>query len=129
MTTHEAIAMGQTEWWKGKTAHEIVRFQLFETFMCMPFGDFHGAVEEVLGRPVWTHEFAYPEHLRDEFIGLSGKPTFTEICDLLPADKAVIVGPSAQPACVAECGEDELGPCPGVPTCPDYEGPKGKTNG
>jgi len=33
----------------------------------MDFGDFHEAIEKVLGRPVWTHEFARPQILRDEF--------------------------------------------------------------
>ncbi len=23
-------------------------------------------------------------------------------------------------ACVADCGEDEMGPCSGTPTCPDF---------
>jgi len=26
----------------------------------LPFGDFHGDVEQRLGHPVWTHQFADP---------------------------------------------------------------------
>lgn len=46
---------------------EIVKFQLFEPKMCMPFPVFQGAVEAVLCRPVHTHEFANADKLRAEF--------------------------------------------------------------
>ncbi len=72
MTEQEAIAKGDTGWWKTATADEIVRFQLFEERLCMPFGDFHSAVEASLGHPVWTHEFASPGHLKDEFLAKKG---------------------------------------------------------
>ena len=42
-------------------------FQLYEERLCMPFPLFHKAVEEALGRPVYTHEFAGVENLRQEF--------------------------------------------------------------
>ena len=29
----------------------------------LPFGDFHGDVEQRLGHPVWTHQFADPEFM------------------------------------------------------------------
>lgn len=28
---------------------------------CGPFSDIHELAEKLLGRPVWTHELAYPE--------------------------------------------------------------------
>ena len=68
MTTEEAIEMGKTSWWVGKTPKEIVEFQLFEDMLCMNFGDFHLAVEQALGRPVFDHEFAFPDVLRAEFM-------------------------------------------------------------
>ena len=46
---------------------EIVKFQLFEPKMCMPFSVFQKAVEDVLGRPVYTHEFADSDKLITEF--------------------------------------------------------------
>jgi hypothetical protein len=67
MTREEAIAKAETGWWKNATPREIVAFQLYEDLLCMPFGDFHGAVESALGRSVWTHEFAGREHLQREF--------------------------------------------------------------
>ena len=56
LTKEEAIAYAATEWYKGKTAQEIVDFQLFENRLCMPFDLFHKALEEVLGHPVQTAE-------------------------------------------------------------------------
>ena len=32
---------------------------MFESKLCMPFSIFQEAVEKTLGRPVWTHEFAF----------------------------------------------------------------------
>ena len=63
----EAKQLDQLGWYKDKTANEITAFQLFEKRLCMPFDRFHAAVEEALGRPVWTHEFADPSRLQEEF--------------------------------------------------------------
>jgi hypothetical protein len=67
MTREEAIAKAESNWWKDATPYEIVKFQLFEDKLCMDFGDFHQAVEAVLSHGVWSHEFATPQHLKDEF--------------------------------------------------------------
>lgn len=45
--------------------------------MC-DFGDFHEYVEEILGRPVWTHEMALDE-VENE-IKEKSKEEFLEIC-------------------------------------------------
>lgn len=79
MTEQEAVALGGSGWWRGKTALEIVRFQLYETRLCMPFAVFHEAVESVLGRPVYTHEFAEPRLLREEFSGGRQAPSGDEV--------------------------------------------------
>lgn len=57
MTQGEAIAKYESGWWRDATDAEIVDFQLYESRLCMPFGDFQLAVERVLGHPVWTHQF------------------------------------------------------------------------
>jgi hypothetical protein len=62
----DAIALSKSGFWKEMTLEAIVRFQLFEDLLCMPFNVFHEAVEKVLGRSVWTHEFAEPDRLRSE---------------------------------------------------------------
>ncbi len=92
ITREQAIALATSRWWAGKSARDIVQFQLFESKLCMDFSDFHAAVEEALGRPVFTHEFAWPESLRAEFLGDKRAPTFEEIVELIPAEKRLIIG-------------------------------------
>ena len=75
MTREEAIAKYETGWWKDSTDKEIVDFQLFESRLCMPFDRFHEAVGKVLGRPVFTHEFADSGKLRDDYErAMNGEP-------------------------------------------------------
>ena len=88
MTEQEALSLGESKWWEGKSAEEITRFQLFEGRLCMPFGKFQDAVSEALGRPVYTHEFAGAEQLRKEFLGERRAPTFKET---LPKDKDTLL--------------------------------------
>lgn len=76
LTQEQAIALCHSNWWEGKTDREIVEFQLFTDRLCLPFGRYHQAVEKVLGRSVWTHEFAWPDDLRREFLGERQAPTF-----------------------------------------------------
>ena len=90
MTKNEAIKLAETEWWKGLPADVVTGFQLFEELLCMPFEEFHRAVGESLGRPVFTHEFA-GEHLQKEFLGTKEKMTLTEILQLIPENKRIVV--------------------------------------
>ena len=88
-----AIAMTETEWWKGLPAWQIAKFQLFTTELCMPFSEFHRAVESALGRSVWTHEFGMNyDGLVQEFLGERDAPTMQEIFDLIPAEKRLVIG-------------------------------------
>ena len=44
------------------TREELVLISAYTGFMLIPSGEFgqiHGVVERVMGRPVWTHEFAF----------------------------------------------------------------------
>jgi len=45
---------------------------------CGPFSDMHKFIEEILDRPVWTHELAYPDIW--EKIKEKAEPYFMEIC-------------------------------------------------
>ena len=67
MTREEAVKLAESKWYETQTAEEIVAFQLYEERRCLPFPLFHKAVEVALGRPVYTHEFAGVENLRQEF--------------------------------------------------------------
>lgn len=92
MTKEQAIELAKSNWWAGKPAREVAMFQLFEENLCMPFGEFHEAVEKALGRSVWTHEFGLNlEGLRKELLGDASPPTMEQILDLIPADKRMIV--------------------------------------
>lgn len=83
LTKEESLKLYNSSWWKGKSAEEIVAFQLYEDRLCMPFGEFHEAVEKALGRGVFTHEFAYPEILQSEFEKKIPKQTFADSLALL----------------------------------------------
>jgi hypothetical protein len=91
MTREQAIEMAESGWWKNREPYEIVLFQLFESRLCMDFGDFQEATEQVLGRSVWTHEFADGDSLRKEFLGDKKPPTFQEIMEMIPEAKRIIV--------------------------------------
>ena len=93
LTQKEAVILYETKAWEKWSAEEIAKFQLFQDRLCMPFDVFHKAVEEVLGRPVWNHEFASVDDLRKEYLKERPAPSFEDIVGLLPQtayDKAII---------------------------------------
>jgi len=96
MTRDEALAKAATQWWETASDHEIVRFQLYEPLLCMPFGRYHEAVEAVLGRPVFTHEFVKPEALRDELEGRREPlDPLDSLRQLVLEEKIVVIDPGA----------------------------------
>lgn len=92
LTKAEATAFYESGEWKNWSAEQIVEFQLFQDLLCVPFGIFHEAVEKVLGRSVWTHEFASSNisYIRAEYAETRPAPTRQEIFDLIPEEKRVI---------------------------------------
>jgi hypothetical protein len=92
LTKDQAIAFYNSNVWQEWDAEHIVRFQLFQEKLCMPFDVFHKAITEVLGRPVYTHEFAFRDAIVEEYLGVRPMPTLQEIIDLIPADKRIVVG-------------------------------------
>ena len=87
-----AIALAESGWWESCTDREIVSVQLFTEELCTPFGRFQEAVEKVLGRPVWTHEFAFNyDGIVSEFLGEKQPPTLEEILDMIPEEKRLMV--------------------------------------
>jgi hypothetical protein len=86
-----AIALADSGWWKDKGVEEICDVQLFTEELCMPFSDFHKAITEALGRPVYTHEFGLDyDGLVAEYLGDRAAPTLEQIIGLLPADKTIL---------------------------------------
>lgn len=87
-----AIKLGGSNWWHGLSAREIASFQLFTTEMCLPFGEFHKALEESLARPAWTHELGMNfDGIVAEFLGEKDAPTMEEILNLIPEEKRIVL--------------------------------------
>ena len=92
LTKEQAIALHDGGEWKDWTLEELGKFQLYQEKLCIPFDKYHEAVEHILGRPVWTHEFAWTDSLKAEYARRKPKPTFDEIINLIPDEKRIIIG-------------------------------------
>jgi len=92
LTKEQAIKMYESEIWKDMTLEQIAEFQLFQNLLCVPFDKFHEAISHVLGRSVWTHEFAFRDNMIKEFLGEKPKPTMEDTINLIPEDKRIIIG-------------------------------------
>ncbi len=91
LTTGQAIIFSQSKIWETWTDDQIVRLQLFQGKLCIPFGRFKAAITKVLCRPVYTHEFAFRQGLIKEYLSKKTAPTFEEIINLIPEDKRIIL--------------------------------------
>lgn len=92
LTQEEAIAFFENRKWEALDARTCALFQIQQERLCMPFDVFHKAVEETLGRPVFTHELALnTDGLLREMKGRENTPTFDQILNLIPPDKRVVV--------------------------------------
>jgi hypothetical protein len=91
LTKEQAIRFAASGAWESMSLMDRARFQLEQGKLCMPFEVFHAAVEHALGRPVWTHEFADPQTLRDELYERSPKATMAEVVAKIPQGKQVII--------------------------------------
>ena len=74
------------------TPREIAEFQMEQDRLCVPFDVFHKAIEDALGRPVYTHEFGLNrDGLRKELNGEKESPTLEEIINLIPENKRILI--------------------------------------
>lgn len=93
LNKEQAIAFAASGEWKNWTDEQIVRLQLFQERMCVDFNRFHEAITNVLGRPVFTHEFGLNyEGIVMEYLGEKEPPTLDEIINLVPEDKRIVIG-------------------------------------
>ena len=67
ITEEEAVRIYTSGEWKNWTDEQIAEKQLYQRRLCVPFDKFHAAMEKVLGRPIWTHEFANSSALIAEY--------------------------------------------------------------
>jgi len=91
MTKKQAIKLAESKFWEKLSYHNRAKFQLFEEKLCMPFSVFHEAMEKVLNRPIWTHEFIKAEELKKEFLKEKKAPSLQEIINLIPSNKRIVV--------------------------------------
>jgi len=91
LTKEQAIAFAKNKCYEDMTYRQIAEFQIEQDKLCIPFNVFHEAIEKTLGRPVFTHEFAFREELRKELYGEKEPPTFKEICNLIPEEKLILL--------------------------------------
>jgi hypothetical protein len=92
MTKEEAIKLAESKFWEKMSYREIATFQLYEDRLCMPFSVFHEAMEKVLERPVYSHEFGLNrEALKRELSGLFPAPTLEEIMNMIPEEKRIVL--------------------------------------
>lgn len=90
----KAIALAKTEWWVGLPAKEVAKTGLLITELCLPFSVLHKALEDVLGRPVFTHELGYNfDGIVQELLGERDAPTLEEILSLIPEAKRIVITP------------------------------------
>ncbi len=96
LTQEQALRLIETRFWEDMSPQQIAEFQLATDRLCMPWAVFQEAVEEALGRPVWTHEFGMNrDGLIRELHGEQPAPSFAEILELIPEEKRIValVGP------------------------------------
>ena len=92
LTKEKAIELCESKIWEDWTSEEISKFQLWQDKLCVPFDVFHKAIEESLGRPVYTHEFGMNlDGLKSEFLHERPEPTLEEIMKLIPTEKLLLV--------------------------------------
>ena len=73
------------------TAEErAAEFRWWGEILTIPMGDLQQRIEELVGRPVWTHELARPNLLIAE-IERGTPASFGDVLDKIPVDKPVIV--------------------------------------
>ena len=57
ITEQSAKQLAKSNFWMKMNDEDIARFQLYQPILCMAFDLFHECIEELLGRPIHTHEF------------------------------------------------------------------------
>lgn len=72
LTEEKAIELAENINYEDWTPKEIFLFQISQEKLSMDFEIFHKATEEVLNRPVLTHEFADLKSLFNEFLQKQG---------------------------------------------------------
>ena len=93
LTREQAVELYDSGFWEKMSYEERAKFQMVQDRVCMPIDVFKEAMNKYLGRPVYTHEFSSGNRdrlMREVFEG-APPPTLTEIINLIPEEKRVII--------------------------------------
>jgi hypothetical protein len=96
MTCEEAVLFADRQMWKFMSDRAIFELQINQRLCCMDFGEFHRCTEAMLGRPVWSHEFAHPENLIAEYQRKMTPPTMEDTMAQLPAERTVVISAGSE---------------------------------
>ena len=92
VTKEQCETFYQNKMWEKMNDVERAWFQINQKLLCMPFGVFHEAVEKTLKRSVRPHEFGMNlQGIREEMAGKCPKPNMTDIINLIPTGKLILV--------------------------------------
>lgn len=91
LTREQAVELGKSGVWKDWSDDKVVRVQLYEDRLCIGLSRFHKALENVLGRAVYTHELADRDKLQAEYEGFCSSPTIDEIVGCIPGGPERII--------------------------------------
>lgn len=96
LSKDEAIELADRGTLNDMPARDAALFQLRQSLLCCDFSHFHKGMEDLLGRPVWSHEFARTDDLWAEYLGIIERPDFGAILAKLPErlrGKIIVVKP------------------------------------
>jgi len=80
-----------TRWWEIATAREVVDFYMSDSRLLCPLKVLFKSFDEVLGRPVFTHELSDRKSLKKEMEGEIEPLTIQDILDKMPQEKIIII--------------------------------------
>jgi len=91
VTKDEAIEIAESGIWNEWSDEVLFCFGMFQQRLSFDFSKFHEATEKVLGRPVWTHEFAYRDLLIAQWLKKKPQASFSDVINLIPEEKRICV--------------------------------------
>ena len=92
ITRNQAITLFESGAWKQWSNDKLVWFQLNQNLLCVDWSHFTDAIESVLGRSVYLHEFGVNRQgLIDEFKGIKSPPSLDDIISMIPVEKIIVV--------------------------------------
>lgn len=86
----EALMIYNSGIWRKWSEEERFLFQVQQPKLCMDFSAFQAATEKALRRPVYTHEFANPNALLDEYTGRIPKASLADIMAKVPKETKIM---------------------------------------